>query len=274
MAPRLHLGIGASCTVKLRFLHPKDKVNEKVPNQSASQSISGLIVQSKVEKSVCKAAKSFIIFCHEDFGGQLIWALPQYVTVDIQGPEEAFFEEEPKQPTTQAVGNAESAVDPSGTAQDNTNQQNDVTTIATTTPPEDLPMVIQDLMECGIGARDIEEIGVASASAPMVDNDNKPAPENHPSHGEMMDDIFSGWMHLGICERKALISRNAKPELSFWMNNMVEPSNLQIFEGLFFTSFIKSMILPQTNNNLPAREKHVQYGEFLCWLGLWMLMGP
>ena len=28
------------------------------------------------------------------------WALPRYVTVDIQGPEEAFFEEEPQQPTT------------------------------------------------------------------------------------------------------------------------------------------------------------------------------
>ena len=38
-------------------------------------------------------------------------------------------------------------------------------------------------------------------------------------------------------------------------------------------SFIKRMILPQTNNNLPAGEKHVQYGEFLHWLGLWMLMG-
>ena len=38
-------------------------------------------------------------------------------------------------------------------------------------------------------------------------------------------------------------------------------------------SFIKHVILPQTNNNLPVGEKHVQYGEFLCWLGLWMLMG-
>ena len=80
-------------------------------------------------------------------------------------------------------------------------------------------------------------------------------------------------MHSGICERKALISRNAKPELSFWMSNSVEPSNLQIFEGLFFMSFIKRMSLPQTNNTLPAGEKHVQYGEFLRWLGLWMLMG-
>ena len=88
-----------------------------------------------------------------------------------------------------------------------------------------------------------------------------------------MDNIFSGWKHSGICEKRALISRNAKPELTFWMNKSVEPTNLQIFEGLFFTSFIKSMILPQTNNNLPAGKKHVQYGEFLCWLGLWMPTG-
>ena len=100
MAPCLFLVIGATCTVKLRFLHPKDKVNETVPNQSASQSISGLIVQSKVEKSIRIAANSCVVFRHEDFGGQLIWALPLYVTVDIQGPEEAFLAEEPQQPTT------------------------------------------------------------------------------------------------------------------------------------------------------------------------------
>ena len=190
MAPCLCLGVGALCTVKLRFLHPKDKVNEKVPNQSASQSISGLIVQSKVEKSIWKAAKSCIVFHHEDFRGQLIWALPWYVTVDKQGPEEVFFEEEPQQPTTRATGKAKSAVDPSGTAQDNTNQQNDATTTATTTTPEDLPMVIQDLLECCIRAVDVEEIGVASAAAPIVDDDNEPPPENHPSHGEMVDDIL------------------------------------------------------------------------------------
>ena len=57
------------------------------------------------------------------------------------------------------------------------------------------------------------------------------------------------------------------------MNKSVEPTNLQIFEGLFFMSFIKSVILPQTKNTLAMGEKHVQYGEFLCWLGLWMLMG-
>ena len=163
------------------------------------------------------------------------------------------------------MGNAEPAVDPSETAQDDTNQQNDAPTTATTTPPEDLPMVIQDLMEHGIGAMDVEEIGVASAAAPMVDDNNEPAPENHPSHGEMVDNIFSGWTHSGICERRALISRNAKPELTFWTNKSVEPTNLQIVEGLFFTSFIKSMILPQTTTYQWERNMFSMGIPMLAW---------
>ena len=59
--------------------------------------------------------------------------------------------------------------------------------------PEDLPMVIQD--PCSVSTMDVEEIGVASAAAPMVDDDNKPAPENRLSNGETVDDIFSGWTH-------------------------------------------------------------------------------
>ena len=33
MAPKKWLGVGAECTVSLRFLHPKDKFVEKIPNQ-------------------------------------------------------------------------------------------------------------------------------------------------------------------------------------------------------------------------------------------------
>ena len=100
--------------------------------------------------------------------------------------------------------------------------KNDAPTTATTTTPEDLPTVIQDLMQCGIEAMDVEEIGVASAAAPIVDDDNEPTPENCPLLGEMVDDIFSGWTHSGICKRRALISRNTKPELTFWMNKSVD----------------------------------------------------
>ena len=98
MAPQptcMWLGVGASCTVKLRFLHSKNHVKDKIPNQTVSQQLSGLIVQSKAEKVICKVNKECIVFQHEDFGGQLVWALQHYVQVAIQGPEEFFFKMKP-----------------------------------------------------------------------------------------------------------------------------------------------------------------------------------
>ena len=72
---RKRLGVGASCTIKLRFLHPKNQVKDKIPNQSSSQQLTRLIVQSKAEKIIRKVNKDCIVFRHEDFGGQLVWAL-------------------------------------------------------------------------------------------------------------------------------------------------------------------------------------------------------
>ena len=56
------LGVGASCTVKLRFLHPKNQVKDKIPNQTSSQQLTGLIVQSNVEKIIHKVNKDCIMF--------------------------------------------------------------------------------------------------------------------------------------------------------------------------------------------------------------------
>ena len=99
MAPQptcKRLGVGASCTVQLRFLHPKTHVKDKIPNQTVSQQLTGLIVQSKVEKIIHKVNKECIMFRHEDFSRQLIWALQHYVQVDIQSPEQSFFKKKPR----------------------------------------------------------------------------------------------------------------------------------------------------------------------------------
>ena len=111
---------------------------------------------------------------------------------------------------------------------------------------------------------------------PMIDDDSKPAPENLPSTEDSPgtnNNIMGLWTHSSICKWKVTIQRNAKPELTFWMSSLSNPSNLNLFEGLFFSSFIKTAILPQTNQNLPHGEIAILYGEFLCRIGLWMLMG-
>ena len=46
-----------------------------------------------------------------------------------------------------------------------------------------------------------------------------------------------------------------------------------MFEGYFITSFIKDVIIPQTNKTLVEQSNNqLTYGEFLHWLGLWFLM--
>ena len=60
--------------------------------------------------------------------------------------------------------------------------------------------------------------------------------------------------------------------MKFWKLSEAESSNLDLFEGFFFSAYIKTTILPQTNNNLHCGHDQLQYGEFLQWLGLWLLM--
>ena len=54
-------------------------------------------MQGKEEKIIRKEGKECIVFRHEDFGGQLLWALQHYVSIDEEGPESAFFDPTPLQ---------------------------------------------------------------------------------------------------------------------------------------------------------------------------------
>ena len=213
------------------------------------------------------------MFRHEDFSGQLVWALQRYVQVDIQGPEQSLFEEETQEPPT-APGEGTNQQNEPAEETHPTNAGAASNTIPNNT--EELHPLIQEMLDWGGNNLDNDDIVSVMAAAPMIDDDNQPAPENLPSTEDSTgatNDIMGQWTHSGICNRKATIQRNAKPELTFWTSSLSNPSNLNLFEGLFFLSFIKTTILPQTNQNLPHGEKPILYGEFLRWIGLWMLMG-
>ena len=181
MAPqptRKRRGVGASCTVKLRFLYPKNQVKDKIPNQTSSQQLNGLNVQSKAEKIIRKVNKDCIMFQHEDFGEQLVWALQRYVQVDIQGPEQSFFEEETQEPPT-APGEGTNQRDEPSQATNPTNIEDASNTIPNNT--EELHPLIQDMLDWGGNNLDNNDIIGVMAAAPMIDDDNQPAPENLPS---------------------------------------------------------------------------------------------
>ena len=92
MAPKKRLGVGAEGTLSLHFLHRRDKIAEKIPNQTKSQKLSVLVVQERMENPIRRKAMQCVVFRHEDFGGQLLWCMENYVKVDVEGPKETFVE--------------------------------------------------------------------------------------------------------------------------------------------------------------------------------------
>ena len=228
-----------------------------------------LVVQERVEKSIQHKAMQCVVFRHKDFGGQLLWCMEKYVKVDVEGPKEAFFD---------AI-HVEATQGPEQATQSNNNgggsgsgQEEAV----------ELPQAILDVIQNP--HLDVDDIQAAGNVAPMVDDDNMPAVENIPqqdtNNNNNNNDIMLGWRHSGICEHHSAIRTNATPMLKSLntSDKMNDPTNLQLFEALFFKSFIQSAIIPKTNEILGGEGGgggggKVTYGEFLRWLGLWFLMG-
>ena len=106
----------------------------------------------------------------------------------------------------------------------------------------------------------------------MIDDDNAPAPENIPTPNDNTDGIFGEWEHSGSCYRALAGGRRLKARISYPPH--IKPSLFNMFELFFFTSFVKDVIIPQTNRRLTANGIHreLSYGEFLRWIGVWLIM--
>ena len=197
-----------------------------------------MIVQKQEFQAIQRKQKECVIFHHEALGGQLVWALQCYVSDDIEGAQDMLFVEAPPAATTVPAANGDGVDEGNNNNNDNENNKQEI-----------LPDIVQEMMECGGNNMDIDDAVVVAHSLPMVDNDNRPALENKPvADGALVDDIFSGWGHSGVCYRKSLVQGNAVPHLTFWTRGECEPLNLQLFEGFFFTTFVKHTIIPKTNH--------------------------
>ena len=96
---------------------------------------------------------------------------------------------------------------------------------------------------------------------------------NTRNPGEDTDGIFEAWEHSGACYLAMAGGQKLMPRLAF--PSEVKPTLLQIFELFFFTSFVKDVIILETNKRLINNGAHreLSYGGFLRWLGIWLLMG-
>lgn len=154
MAKKKQLGVGATVSILLKCLHPKDKVQQAWP-VIAAQERQDFIVLS--QKDTTRKGKSYVsvVVDHpmrSNYRGQI--TVPRrFVKVKMEGVPNMFFDSPQVPPLTQN--------NPSETAVDTTEEEQD--------PASN---ICRDLAE---------DIALIRNQGYDVDDDNKPAPENVPN---------------------------------------------------------------------------------------------
>ncbi len=117
-----------------------------------------------------------------------------------------------------------------------------------------------------------------------VDDDTEPAPENIPADGNttpvgntQAGGLCDGqeWRNPHLDPRRANNVHNVRPSLSFMPRSQEERAAVKkafMFETMVGRDMLQ-MICTQTSAKLEANNhKDLQYGEFLRWIGLWLLL--
>ena len=81
--------------------------------------------------------------------------------------------------------------------------------------------------------------------------------------------VTSEWGHAGICYQQQQSNPNSKAKLPDPVDITQNDIYVQLFERFFPKQYVNDAILPSTNRKL---KQQLTYGEFLQWLGLWILM--
>ena len=156
MAKKKECGIGAQCSVLLKYMHPAKVIGEKFPQFANGRKLENLLVIRQELKTVRRKEQVSVVFCHDDFEGIDLHCVKQWVHVTQEGHPDHFFNKE----DTSAAERNPSAIAPE---ERNTSEEDAM-------PPREL------------GGTDnlAEDIAMMRLRGAIVDDDNKPAPENVP----------------------------------------------------------------------------------------------
>ena len=104
-----------------------------------------------------------------------------------------------------------------------------------------------------------------------IDDGNEPAPEYVPRTMDSSNQKLSTeWGHTGFCYRKSQNLGDIQPRLNFPVNPTTNGYYVQLFEGLF-SKQVLAVVIDKVNENMHG-EDDLTYGEFLWWIGIWVLM--
>ena len=73
------IGIGATCSVANKYLHPAKDISDKYPNATAHSRVENLLVINRKERKVKRRDQDCIVFCHADFEGKELYCVKRWV---------------------------------------------------------------------------------------------------------------------------------------------------------------------------------------------------
>ena len=81
MARKKKIGVGATCSVLTRFLHPRPEIVRKYPNAKFADRLGGLIAQSMEVRKLNHKDQTVIVFRHNDFLNLMVYVQRRYAKV-------------------------------------------------------------------------------------------------------------------------------------------------------------------------------------------------
>jgi hypothetical protein len=238
MAPKPKLGIDASGLVLLKYVHPSQYVRDRYPNMLPQQKLENCIVTGKEPRRIRGNMQDAVIFRHDDFPDKELYCVIRWFKVTEEGPADKVFAAE------------------------------GVAVVETVLEDDTIDETIQRMANLNVTPDTAE---FRSTGAIDIDDDNAPAPENIPNVNDPMGNAscMREWDHDGTCYRRIKGPTHFNAKLQNVTLAGDTPTLLNIFKCLFFTSYVKEVMIPEMNKGL---DKPVMYGEFLLFLGLWLLM--
>ena len=240
----LRRGIGAKCSVLVKFLHPNKLVKDVIKNPTKGQKEFDLIIVRRDEKVVNRRKQTVVVLRSDDtkWRNEEVYCCERYATVLKEGDVADIFTDTRSANERGSTGNDPSAEFEGVPVPDNVRHS--------TSNREDIINLRNQGFE--------------------VDDDNDPVAENIPDTSVDVGDkpVYKDWGCNGIDPRKvdgcdtnrqAKIKKSGSQQLTFtgWFL-------------LFFPSdYVTDIILPNTNKSLDIK---LSLGEFLRYVGIWLFI--
>ena len=249
MRPKNHHGIGATCSVLLKYLHPAKRVSEIYPNSTSQQRLTGAVECSKEMITVNRKKVMCIVMVHPSYPDDRFHSAMRWVRVDVEGESRYFFDDSNREEVSQQTGGVEQV--------------------------SNAVEIDNIVLQAGNNSEDIANVRAMGLG---VDDDNEPAPENVPtteSRDEVAMRIASqSWGWNGIDNRAITVATDVKPSMKNVKGDALKNISCLSMWILFFPfAFLQNVIIKETNKKLRQNKlQETDTGEFLTFLGIWLFM--